>query len=100
MNNFIIIPMPSLISGHFVLRGHKFWRCFMFIYGNKIEFEKSDAHFIKKFGIEDAGNIVLEYNKTHNTPFVFDTYQLSKLLYTTNKKFFLLQKIWAVVIKK
>ena len=51
----------------------------MFIYGNKIEFEKSDAHFIKKFGIEDAGNIVLEYNKTHNTPFVFDTYQLSKV---------------------
>ena len=64
----------------------------MFIYGNKIEFEKSDAHFIKKFGIEDAGNIVHEYNKTHNTPFVFDTYQLSKLLSTTNKKIFLLTK--------
>lgn len=58
-----------------------------------IYFYKSDMAFLKKFGVEEASRMVLDF-RTHNAnfPFVFDTYQLSSFLGLGRKKLFDLVK--------
>lgn len=48
----------------------------MQIINGTICFDAYDKNFIKKFGLIDAGNMVLDYAATHSTPFVYDMYQL------------------------
>lgn len=52
----------------------------MYINGENIIFSRTDMHFVKKFGLIDATNMVLDYTSTNTTPFIYDTYQLAEFL--------------------
>lgn len=52
----------------------------MLIKGQSVTFHADDMHFVKKFGIMEATNMVLDFASTSNLPFVYDTYQLASLL--------------------
>ena len=43
-------------------------------------FENADMHFIKKYGIQVATDMVLNYTAVNNTPFIHDFYQLASFL--------------------
>lgn len=77
----------------------------MIVKGNNIAFEKGDMNFVKKFGILEATDMVKDFVLNHQTPFIFDTYQLADFLRMTRKDLFSLtkntQKYYrSVVIKK
>ena len=77
----------------------------MILKGNNIAFEKGDINFVKKFGILEATDMVKDYALNHQTPFIFDTYQLADFLCVTRKDLFDLTKntqkhYRSIVIKK
>ena len=43
-------------------------------------FENADMHFIKKYGIQVATDMVLNYTAVNNTPFIHDFYQFASFL--------------------
>ena len=52
----------------------------MRINGTKITFTSADSFFLEKFGLIQAGEMVMDF-KTHNDlPFIYDTYQLAEFL--------------------
>lgn len=52
----------------------------MWIYADDVTFDEQDMHFVKKFGIPEATQMVLDYKSLHHTPFIYDTYQLAHWL--------------------
>lgn len=64
----------------------------MHITKNKITFEESDMAFVKKFGIVEAVEMVLDYKSVFSLPFIYDTYQLIHFLDIGKKDFFDLMK--------
>jgi len=50
---------------------------FLKIYGDKIIFETCDSHFVAKFGLTEATDMVLNFLVHNRHPFIFDTYQLA-----------------------
>ena len=64
----------------------------MFIDGNNVIFGSSDAEFVKKFGLFDAAQMVLDYKTLNNLPFIYDTYQLADFLKINRKAVFNLTK--------
>lgn len=64
----------------------------MLVDGNNVIFNSSDAEFIKKFGIYEATQMVLDYKALNNLPFIFDTYQLADFLVIKRKELFSLTK--------
>ena len=64
----------------------------MIIKDKKVIFEKSDMHFVKKFGPIDAANMVQDFRLHKKTPFVYDTYQLAFLLRVGRKSLFSILK--------
>lgn len=59
---------------------------------NKIIFEYSDMKFVKKFGVNCATDMVLDYKSVNITPFIYDTDQLGHFLKLGNKDLFELAK--------
>lgn len=64
----------------------------MRIYGTEIIFEGEDAGFLKKFGLSEAIEMVLNYRAFNNLPFIYDTYQLARFLNTSRTVLFRLVK--------
>lgn len=64
----------------------------MFIDGNNVIFCSSDAEFVKKFGVLEAAQMVLDYKALNNLPFIFDTYQLADFLGIKRKELFRMTK--------
>lgn len=58
------------------------------INGNTVSFEQSDMAFVKRFGITQATNMVLDYKTLHPLPFLYDTHQLAAFLHTSRKRLF------------
>lgn len=52
----------------------------LYIRGNTVRFDACDKHFVKKFGIMESANMVLDFCTLHTTPFVYDVYQLGVYL--------------------
>lgn len=59
---------------------------------NEIIFEYSDMKFVKKFGINRAADMVLDYKSVNTTPFIYDTGQLGHFLKEGTKVLFELSK--------
>ncbi len=51
-------------------------------------FNEYDLNFVKKFGLFEATDMVLDYFNTNKTPFIYDTYQLSHILRIGRKNLF------------
>lgn len=60
----------------------------MRINGKNVEFSAADMHFVKKFGILEATNMVLDFAANTKLPFIYDTYQLADVLCITRKQLF------------
>ena len=60
--------------------------------GDKITFEKCDMHFVERFGISAAADMVADYRSEHDLPFIFDSYQLSNFLILKRNDLFHLAK--------
>ena len=58
----------------------------------KVEFGNSDMFFVKKFGIIEATNMVLDFCSTNKTPFIYDTFQLASFLGIHRATLFLITK--------
>lgn len=72
---------------------------------NKVIFLQSDMHFVKKFGIVESANMVIDYKSLNRLPFIYDIYQLSDFLkIRPNKLFYILRNIdqqyKKIIIKK
>lgn len=52
----------------------------MKIINNHITFGTEDTHFIKKFGLTEALEMVQNFRTLNNLPFIYDTFQLSAFL--------------------
>lgn len=52
----------------------------MRIDNDTVSFDNADMHFVKRFGIEEATDMVLNYSVFNKTPFIYDVYQLSSFL--------------------
>lgn len=57
-----------------------------------ITFDQSDMAFVKKFGIIEATEMVMNYKSVCSLPFIYDTYQLSAFFGTSRKEIFHLAK--------
>ena len=57
-----------------------------------VSFEHQDMHFLKKYGLFKAANMVKKHYKKHNTPFIHDTYQLACEVGVLRKDLFRLSK--------
>lgn len=64
----------------------------MILNGSKITFTASDAKFIKKFGVLEAADMVMNYRALNNLPFIYDTYQLAEFLCVDRKYLFRILK--------
>ncbi len=62
----------------------------MYIKNDTVHFEKHDAHFIRKFGRENAAEMVLDFKSVSELPFIYDTYQLAHFLSIERKELFYL----------
>ena len=60
----------------------------MEVENGKVTFYEYDMHFVSKFGLEEATEMVLDYKANNQTPFIFDTHQLAAFLHLGNKSFF------------
>lgn len=56
--------------------------------GNEVNFTAADMNFVKKFGLFEATEMVLDYKITHKTPFIYDTHQLADFLAIRHKELF------------
>lgn len=52
----------------------------MIVKENTVIFEACDMAFVKKFGIAQATEMVLDYKSVNPLPFLYDTYQAAKFL--------------------
>ena len=46
----------------------------MLVNGSDVIFGSSDFEFVKKFGVIEAAQMVLDYNALNHLPFIYDTY--------------------------
>lgn len=60
----------------------------MLVCGDEITVRASDMHFIKRFGLQEATEMVEAFTLEHSLPFVYDTYQLADLLGLTRTELF------------
>lgn len=60
----------------------------MIISKDSVVFEKCDQNFVKKYGVEKATDMVLEYKSRCNLPFIYDTKQLADFLQTSEGNLF------------
>lgn len=60
--------------------------------GTKIIFRKEDFNFVKKFGLPEATDMVLNYRALNDLPFIYDSYQLAAFLRLEYKNMFRLVK--------
>ena len=61
----------------------------MYIYTDGVvEFAECDMPFVKKFGLVDATNMVLDYCSVNSTPFIYDAHQLADFFIISPKKLF------------
>lgn len=60
----------------------------MYVKDNKVMFSSVDMNFVKKFGIMEATEMVLDFKNTNPLPFIYDTYQLASLLCCNRKDLF------------
>ncbi len=61
----------------------------MHIDHDSVRFSLWDMPFVAKVGLPTAIDMVLDYRSTHATPFIYDTHQLSMLLFGPSEKQFL-----------
>ena len=52
----------------------------MLVSDNEVMFFESDMRFVKRFGLEAATDMVLDYSAINKTPFIYDFFQLSSFL--------------------
>ena len=52
----------------------------LYIVDDKVHFSRADFAFVKKFGVENASDMVLDYKSINAAPFIYDTYQLANCL--------------------
>ncbi len=52
----------------------------MYIKDGTVRFDACDKNFVKKFGLIEAANMVLDFSSIHNIPFVYDVWQLGVYL--------------------
>lgn len=52
----------------------------MLVVNDFVQFHKCDMQFVKKFGLMDATDMVLDFYSCNKHPFVYDTYQLAGVL--------------------
>ncbi len=57
-----------------------------------VSFEEQDMHFVKKYGFFRSVGIVRRHCKEHNTPLIYDTYQLAYHVGVLRKMLFELSK--------
>ena len=50
---------------------------------DSVKFEQTDMHFVEKFGVMEATNMVLDHVSRKFTPFIYDRYQLASVLGVT-----------------
>ena len=60
----------------------------MFVGEETVVFHKSDLHFLQKFGVTEATEMVLAYRAQTGLPFLYDTYQLADFLFVRRKALF------------
>ena len=56
----------------------------MLVSDNEVMFFESDMRFVKRFGLEAATDMVLDYSAINKTPFIYDFFQLSSFLLFDN----------------
>ena len=59
---------------------------------NTVVFERSDMHFVKRFGFLEAVRMVEDFRSQHTLPFLYDTYQLGTFLSLSRKDLFSLTR--------
>ena len=64
----------------------------MNIIDSNVVFGSGDAEFVKKFGLFEAAQMVLDYKSRNNLPFIYDTYQLADFLGIKRKELFFISK--------
>ena len=64
----------------------------MIIDGTKVIFQSEDFNFVKKFGLLEAADMVLNYRTLNGLPFIYDSYQLAAFLGLSYEKMFRLVK--------
>lgn len=64
----------------------------MEIINSTVSFTQCDMHFVRKFGIIQATDMVLDYKTVNPLPFIYDTYQLASFLELSRKGLFALVK--------
>ena len=64
----------------------------MIINGDEIVFHNQDFNFLRKFGLEKAADMVLDYCQRNDTPFIYDTYQFSDYFGIARKELFKIVK--------
>ena len=52
----------------------------MLVLDNEVMFFETDMRFVKRFGLEAATDMVLDYSAINKTPFIYDFFQLSSFL--------------------
>lgn len=60
----------------------------MYIQDGTITFEAMDMWFVKRFGMESATEMVLDYTSQNDLPFVYDTHQLAHFLHLPRHRLF------------
>lgn len=64
------------------------WGDAMRIHGSAVLFDPCDAAFVRKFGTENAAEMVLDYKSAQPLPFIYDTYQMADFLKVGRKELF------------
>ncbi len=60
----------------------------MLVKENAVEFNGYDMHFVQKFGLLEATDMVLDFCAINRHPFIYDTYQLAGFFGINRKKLF------------
>lgn len=60
----------------------------MIIKGSNITFTSADDEFIKKFGIMEATDMVMNFRSFNQLPFIYDTHQLAEFICIPRKQMF------------
>lgn len=90
-NHSMIRDSAAFISGLFVPQRDLFFKkggVILRIDGTNITFTAADSHFLKKFGLIEAGEMVMNFKSLNDLPFIYDTYQLADFLSLRRKSMF------------
>ena len=60
----------------------------MYVSNDIVVFDSCDIHFVKKFGVQEATEMVQNFYTLNSHPFIYDTYQLASLLEIDRKTLF------------